>query len=94
VSPTADIYDAALEFGYSAIMQSAYAIGRVGVDLTRVELATVLDTQAFDFGLTGGSLMWAPSRDSNRWMRAYDAVTAQGSFVGFSGAGGWRSADD
>lgn len=92
--PTGDLYNARTLLGFEAVLHAAYAMGQAGPNLTRAAVQTILDTESYDLGLTGTPITWTSSRDANRSLRGYEIVTAQGSFVGFRDATGWRHAGD
>lgn len=60
-----------LEAAYTGTLLLAHAMGRVGVNLTRAALQSVLDTESFDLGLTAGPLSWSADRHANRSLRGY-----------------------
>lgn len=93
-SPTADLNSMRTLLGFEAVLHAAYAMGQAGPNPTRASVQSILDSESYDLGLTGTPMTWTASRDPNRSLRGYEIVTAQGSFVGFRDATGWRSADD
>jgi ABC-type branched-subunit amino acid transport system substrate-binding protein len=86
-NPESDAYNSVAEGAYSGMLLLADAMARVGVDLTRAKLQSVLGSQTFEPGLTV-PIRYALSHDGNRCLRSY-TIRYEGTFGGWRPDGGW-----
>lgn len=83
VSPTADTTNQFLEGAYLGMTVFVEAMRRVGPNLTRENLASVLNSEVFRTDIAT-TLRWSPTRrNANSAAQAFSIVVAQGSFAGF-----------
>jgi hypothetical protein len=89
IDPSADIYNQFLEGGYSGMKLVVDALTRVGPNLTRDKLKSVLDSMTYNNGLST-ELAWRPGNHfANVAMQPF-AIQYQNGFNGFRAAGtGW-----
>jgi ABC-type branched-subunit amino acid transport system substrate-binding protein len=83
VSPTVDTTNQFCEGAYLGMTVFVEALKRVGPQLTRARLATVMNSQSFKNDIAS-MLRWTTGeRHANKSAQAFSIVVAQGSFAGF-----------